>query len=197
MEPEAQAGNRLVWVAIAALGVGLLVGLAIILDLGPFGDEPLSEPEFIARADRICADAHSDYERVQDSPPSTAAEAAELTDELVDISQEELDRISDLQAPAAVATPLERYLKAREGGIDELRDGADAAEKGDAFAYSAAQAKVASGQLDRLKLAQAVGFEECSKVLFGRDALAEASNPPAELDPGAPPTVDNPPTGAP
>src|SRR5215210_5042156 len=111
MEPEAQAGNRLVWVAIAALGVGLLIGLAIMLDLGPFADEPLSEAEFTARADRICADAHSDYERVQDSLPSTAAEAAELTDELVDISQEELDSISDLQAPAAVETRLERYLK--------------------------------------------------------------------------------------
>jgi hypothetical protein len=197
MEPEPQAGNRLVWVAIAALGVGVLIALAIILDLGPFADEPLSEAEFLARADRICADAHSDYERLQDSPPSTAAEATELTQELVDISHEELDQISDLDAPAAVETPLERYLHAREDGINKLREGADAAEKGDAFAYSAAQAKVASGQLDRQKLAKAVGLEECSKVLFGRDALAEASNPPVELDPGAPPTVNNPPTGTP
>lgn len=197
MEPEPKAGNRLVWAAIAALGVAVLLVLAILLDLGPFADEELSEAEFLARADEICADAHSDFERLQDSPPSTASEAAALTQELADISKGELDGVSDLNAPASLTTPLERYVKARQEGIDKLREGLDAAEEGDGFAYADAQAKVASGQLNRLKLAQKVGFDECSRVLFGRDALAEDSQSPPEVDPSAPPTVNNPPTGTP
>ncbi len=189
--------NRTLWVALGILGVGILLVVAIIFGLGPFADDELSEADYLARADQICAEAHADYEELQGSPPRTAAEAAETTGELLAISRDELDGIRELDPPAALDTAVGRYLKAREAGIEDLRAGVGAAEEGDAFAYGKAQAELASTQLERRELAAKVGFKECSVVLFGRDALEADSQAPAETDPSAPPTVNNPPTGAP
>ena len=195
--PEEPRDSRLVWAAWAALGIAVLVVLAIIFDLGPFADEPLSEAEFLARGDEICRQAHDDFTDLQQHSPNTATEAADLTNELVDISRNELDEIRELNAPATLETPLARYLDAREKGIGDLQAGLDAADDRDAFKYAGAQAKVAASQLGRLKLARDVGFKECSSVLFGRDQLAADQTPPPSSDPNAPPTVNNPPTGAP
>jgi hypothetical protein len=68
-----------------------------------------------------------------------------------------------LNGPEEVRPALERYLKARQDGVAILEQGLKAAESNDAQAYAAAQAKMAAGQVDRLKLAQAVGFTECSR----------------------------------
>jgi hypothetical protein len=194
---ESQPANRTAWVAIGILGVAILLAVAIIFDLGPFADGELSEAEFLASGDEICAEAHADFEDLQDSPPRTASEAAELTDELLAISREELDGIRELDGPASLDPALDRYLNAREAGIDELRAGEDAAKGGDALAYAEAQAELASGQLERRELAAKVGFDECSQVLFGREQLEADSQPPLNTDPSAPPTVNNPPTGTP
>ena len=93
---------------------------------------------------------------------------------------------------------LERYLQAREEGIDQMRAGVDAAADRDAFAYEQAQADVAAGQLRRLQLARRVGFTECSRILGERAELADDAKAPSEATPqGAPPTIENPPTGSP
>ena len=68
-----------------------------------------------------------------------------------------------LNAPPEVRPALERYLTARVDGLAILEQGLKAAENDDARAYIAAQSKMAAGQVDRLKLAQAVGFTDCSR----------------------------------
>lgn len=185
------------WAVLAVLAVGVFVALALLLDLGPFADEPLSEAEFLARGDEICHRAHADFEELQGHAPATAREAAEITDELVAIAREELERIRDLEAPVALETALKRYLDARVAGIERLEEGAKAAADEDAFAYAKAQAEVADTQLSRLKLAREVGFDQCSRVLFGREQLEGDQVAPIDTDPSAPPTIENPPTGAP
>lgn len=195
MEPKPV--NRTAWVAAVIAGVAILLVAAIVFDLGPFADEELSQAEFLALGDDICAEAHADFEKLQDSPPRTANEAAERTGELLAISRNELDEIRELNAPATLDTALDRYLKARDAGIEELRAGEEAADDGDVLAYSTAQAELASKQLERRDLAAKVGFDECSRVLFGRDQLETDSQAPLNTDPSAPPTVSNPPTGDP
>jgi hypothetical protein len=197
MEPEPEATSRTGWIGLAILAVALVVGIALLVDAGPFADEALTEDEFLAQGDEICAQAHEDFEGLQSEPPRTGAEATELTEELVAISRDELDAIAELNGPSSLDAALDRYLSAREAGIDLLRGGLDAAEAGDAFAYAKAQAEVAASQRERLKLAERVGFTECSRVLFGRDQLEQDAEPPVNTDPSAPPTVANPPTGTP
>jgi hypothetical protein len=197
-EPGPPRGDpRRIWIALAALGVAALVGIAIVADLGPFADDELGEAEFLARGDEICREAHDEFEELQGRPPNTASEAADLTGNLIEISEGELDEIRDRNAPASLERSLQRYLVSREEGIEQLEKGLDAAEHGDAVAYADAQAKVAAEQVHRLKLAKQVGFSECSRVLFGREQLAADSEPPVGTDPNAPPTVNNPPTGTP
>jgi hypothetical protein len=183
-EPGPPRGDpRRIWIALAALGVAALVGIAIVADLGPFADEELSKAEFLAAGDEICREAHQEFEDLQSPNPNTASEAADLTDSLIEISEGELDEISDLSVPASLQRPLRRYLDSREEGIEQLEKGLGAAEDGDAFAYADAQAKVAAEQAHRLKLAKQVGFNECSRVLFGREQLATDSEPPLSTDP--------------
>jgi hypothetical protein len=176
--PAKPADRRPVWIALGAIGVAALIVLAILLDLGPFADEELSDAEFLARGDEICREAHEEFERLQARRPNTASEAADLTGNLIEISEGELDEIRDLNPPAPLERPLGRYLDSREEGIEQLKKGLEAAEERDAFAYADAQAKVAAAQVRRLQLAKEVGFRECSRVLFGREQLAADSKSP-------------------
>lgn len=170
--------------------VGVLVALFLLLD--PFGDE-LSRQEFLAQGDEICAEAHGAFTDLQDETPGTAAQAADLTGQLVNIAEDERDEIDDLEGPEDLEGEVDAYLSAREEGIDQLQRGLDAAEDADAGAYADAQAKLAAAQLKRQRAAQEIGFRECSRPLVDREELARQAEPPPSTDPTAPPTVANPP----
>jgi hypothetical protein len=148
-----------------ALLLVLAGALAIVLaaGCGGGGDGTLTKDEFISQGDEICKNAHDQFAELQKNPPTTADEAAALTQKLIDISENELSQLRDLNAPAAVRSSLDKYLSAREQGIAILKNGLAAAQKGDARAYAAAQAQTAKTQVNRLKLARAVGFDECSR----------------------------------
>ena len=158
-------------VAAAVLGsLAVIVALAAVLDLGPFDDEDtasLSKGEFIAKADQVCQRAHDQFAELQRKPPNSAEGAVTLTQNLVEISENELNQIRALDAPPQVQEVLDRYLRAREQGIAVLERGLQAAEDRNARAYAQAQAEIAAGQLHRLKLARRVGFSECSVVQSG------------------------------
>jgi hypothetical protein len=184
-------------VAIAAL-LGVLIALAALLDLGPFADDELTAEQFIAQGDEICREAHDEFLDLQDNPPRTPSDAAELTGGLIEVAEEERDAISDLREPESLSDEVERYLEARDRGIDVMRDGLEAAEDADAEKYEALQAELASTQLDpRYEIAGDIGFEECSKPLTGRAELEGDAEAPGPSDPDAPPTVNNPPTDTP
>jgi len=123
----------------------------------------VTKADFVSEGDQICKNAHDQFAELQKSPPTDAAEAAALTQKLIDISNSELDQIRGLDAPSDVQPALDRYLKAREQGIALLKKGLAAAQSGNARAYATAQAAIAKGQVERLKLARAVGFNECSR----------------------------------
>jgi hypothetical protein len=193
---EGAAENRAAIAGGIALLIAVIIAVAALLDLGPFADEELSEAEFLARGDEICTEAHDRFLNIQRATPRTADDAATLTKELIAIAEEELHEIRDLEEPSTLSAPLHRYLEAREDGIERMREGLKAAEDEDAFGYGSAQSRVADTQPDRFGLAREVGFNECSRPLVSRDELERQAKPPSDSDPDAPPTVNNPPTGA-
>ena len=160
-----------------AIAVALVIA-AVIVALIVFDEEELSRAEFLERGDEICSKAHDEFTELQADRPQTASQAAELTARLVDISEQELDDIDDLNGPSELDEPLGAYLSSREDGIEQIRNGFDAAGEHNAFAYATAQAKVASEQLGRLELARAVGFEICSRPVVSRAELKRQSEPP-------------------
>jgi len=140
-----------------------LAGFAILSGCGGGDTQTLTKAGFVSAADEVCMRARDQFMAAQQNPPNTAQGTADLQRNLIDISENELHEIRDLEAPAEVQPALDRYLGAREQGIALLKKGLAAAENDDAQAYSAAMAKLAAGQVQRLKLAQSVGFNECSR----------------------------------
>jgi hypothetical protein len=190
LAPTHPRPRRTAWIAGAVGVVAVLVALFLLLD--PFADE-LSREEFLAQGDEICTEAHEAFTDLQDEPPTTSRDAADLTGQLINISEDERDEIDDLDGPDDIEAEVDTYLSGREEGIEQLHRGLDAAEDDEAQSYAAAQAKVAANQLERLRLAQAVGFTECSRPLTDREELERQAEPPASTDPTAPQTVANPP----
>jgi hypothetical protein len=156
------------------VAAGLLFAAAIVLAVltlagtGPFASEEVEELDrqsFLARGDEICRLAHEEFAELQEEPPRTASEAEDLTANLVEIAEQELDEIGDLGVPESLEEPLASYLDAREEGIELLREGQQAAEDGDAAAYTDALEELRASQAERERLAEAVGFSECSRPL--------------------------------
>jgi hypothetical protein len=151
--------------ALAGLAAVALCG-SLLAGCGPFGGEDeLTKDELIAHGDAICKSGRDEYLDLQQNPPKSASGAAELTRRLIEITEGEISDLRDLNAPEESQDALDDYLAAREAGLDVLRDGLTAAEDQDAKAYAEAQARIAEGQVHRSRLAEQVGFTECSRPL--------------------------------
>jgi hypothetical protein len=149
------------------VAIGALVVLAVLVaGCGPFGgDDELTQGEFVAQGDEICRKGRAQFAELQQQPPRTPKAAADLTGQLIEITEQEISKLRGLDAPSDLQEALDRYIEAREQGLAILREGEAAAEREDATAYARAQAEIAKGQVKRAKLARGVGFTECSRPL--------------------------------
>jgi hypothetical protein len=116
----------------------------------------------IAQGDEICARAQAEIDALRGEDPRTPEDAARLTEGVIAAHEEEIGDLEALEVPPDLADDLDRYLAARRRALAPLRDGLRAARAGDAQAYAEAQAEAAAGQVERTRLARAVGFTECS-----------------------------------
>jgi hypothetical protein len=162
------AGKRIHGAAIAAIAAAAVLvagcgGGGGTSTTSTTSGEQLTKQELIAKGDAICRQGREQFQQLQQSPPTTAEGAATLTQKLIDITESELAQLRDLNPPASVQSSLDDYLKALEKNVAILRQGLKAAQNNDATGYAKAQAKTVSQQVERLQLARAVGFEECSR----------------------------------
>jgi hypothetical protein len=156
--------TALVGVIVTVVALALIFGLGAIFGLGPFNEEgELSRGQLIVRADAICAEANDAFAEQQAKQPQTPDQAAELTGHLVGIAEDEADRIAQLDGSPELDAELGAYLKARERGVELLKQGRTAAEDEDADGYEAAQAELERTQPERWHLAREIGFSECSR----------------------------------
>ena len=124
---------------------------------------PLTKKEFVANGDEICRHAAERYGQLQQEPPTTSAGAADQTRKLIAITGDELAQIRALRPPEQLSAALDRYLRVRERGVAILKQELKAAQSNDPGAFAASRARMAAGQVARLRLAQAVGFQDCSR----------------------------------
>lgn len=144
---------------MAAIVFSLAVPLAACGD----GDEQVSADELVSKGDELCRQGRERFAEIQSQPPSNASDAVDQTRDLVGVAGDELEGLRNLRPPEELQESYDRYLDARERALELLEEGRDAAEAKDADAYAEAQAEVTKGQPQRLELAQAVGFTECSR----------------------------------
>ncbi len=150
------------------VAIGAVLATATLLAAcGPFGgdDDQLTHNDFVAQGNEICQKGRGQFAELQKQPPRSAAEAAKLTGRLIGITEQEISQLQALDTPTEDQEALDRYVRARQDGLDILREGERAAERQDATAYARAQAEIAKGQVERARLAREVGFSQCSRPL--------------------------------
>lgn len=125
--------------------------------------EQVSAEELVQRGDEICVEGRKEFAEIQSEAPPNASAAADQTDALVEIATDELNELREIRPPAELQDKYDAYLAARGKALELLEEGRDAADDKDADAYGRAQAEAAAAQPERLKLAKAVGFQQCSK----------------------------------
>lgn len=150
------AGSRRMVATVASA-----LALAAVPGCGD-GAEDVTAEELASRADEICRQGQERFAEVQSDPPANAAEATELTDQLIEVSEDVLNELRDLRPPEDLETAYTGYLEVRGRALEFFRRGRDAAAAQDAKAYAAAQQEVAASAAKRRRLAEAVGFEDCS-----------------------------------
>jgi hypothetical protein len=128
------------------------------------GPQDVNAEELVAEGDEICRLGQERFDEIQEDPPANASEAVEQTELLIQESEDELNALRDLEPPDELRESYDRYLEARGRALEFLRRGRDAAEKQDSQAYLEAQTGVAKRAKERQTLAQAVGFQVCSKT---------------------------------
>lgn len=159
--PGVKAGLVVGLIAVVAV----LFGLGAALHLGPFTRTELSRGELIARGDEICRKAHAAFDLLQKKQPQTPQQASGLTSRLIDIAEDERDRIAALDGPDDFDQEIQTYLDARDLGIEALRRGHSAADAGRSDIYDEVQAELAETQRQRIQIARLIGFAECSRKI--------------------------------
>ena len=148
---------------IRAVAAALLAGALLAIGCGD-GPEQVSAEDLVAQGDEICRGGQEQFTEIQADPPANSAEAVEQTERLIQESEDELNDLRDLEPPEELRDAYDRYLEARGRALEYLRRGRDAAEAQDSKGYLEAQAGVVKRAQERQQLAQAVGFQVCSKA---------------------------------
>src|SRR5262249_36658501 len=99
------------------------------------GPQAVSSPELVQRADEICGSERGDFAGIQDQPAANAGEAADQTQQLIDVANTELSDLRDLEPPDPQRAAYNAYLEARQRAVDLLQRGKDAADNPDGDAY--------------------------------------------------------------
>jgi hypothetical protein len=158
-------------VARPLAGVAIALGLLAISGCGD-DPEPLSKPEFVARADAICEDAQAeaeplwttfwaDFEQQADGDVAWYRLFDSLLDELQPITERQLEDLRELAPPAADEELIEGLLDDFEAGIDEMNDLADRAVDGDEAAREALTREEGDPLADVNRAARDYGLELC------------------------------------
>jgi hypothetical protein len=144
----------------------VVVALAGTLIASGCGDGPqrVSAEDLVAKGDEICRLGQERFTQIQADPPANSSDAVEQTEQLIQEAEDELNALRDLEPPEELRPAYDAYLGARGRALEYLRRGRDAAEAQDSKGYLEAQAGVVKRAAERRRLAQAVGFQVCSKL---------------------------------
>jgi len=143
-----------------SVAVGAIAALAAATGCGG-STGPLNAGELISQGDELCVDEQERFKEIQVQAPASAADAVDQTNELIEVSNETLEKLTEIEPPSDLRSAYEGYLDARRQALDLLERGREAAERHDRVAYGAAQEKSIAGEKRRRRLARAVGFEVC------------------------------------
>ena len=138
------------------------VSAAALAACGGGGSTPVSASELVTKGDELCRVGQQKFAEIQAQPATTVSQYADQTGELADAAQTVLDGLRDLEPPSELSAQYDAYLAAYQQGVDLLDKGQAAAEDRDGKTFGKLQKQVEATAAGRQKLAQAVGFKDCS-----------------------------------
>lgn len=145
------------------LAVTVLAGL--LAACGGGGEDTggtVATVDFVAAADRICVDAaERDIAARHAGLPTQVAYLERLRDD----REEVLAQLEALEAPDDAAASFDRYVESRRRALQGLREGIDAAERGDEAATEEFRAAARRRVLAGLALASDAGLVACAGAL--------------------------------
>ncbi len=161
-----------------ALATCAVVATGALAACGGGDSQTLSKHDLIVKGDGICATGQKRFADVGQAPPTSAKQAAQQSATLVASATEELNGLKALNAPTDLQPKLDAYLKTKAEALDLLKQRKEAADKADENAYGQVNAKLAKGQPERLRLAEAVGFKKCSRPVAAVPAASGSQGAP-------------------
>lgn len=161
---------------VAALAVALLAPL--LLACGGGEGEPDGgggQADFLAQADAICVETAESFIELTRDPVTSPAEAREREAEIIELREEESERLAELEPPPELESEFEAALAANEE-LTALNE-----ELSDAFAENdQASVRTLWEEFDRAEdrvdaTAAEVGLEACAGQMPDEEAVEAAS----------------------
>lgn len=125
------------------------------------GDEGPTKQEFIARADRICADAKQDLAKL--GRPKDIGDLERLSAEARRINARVLKELRALEAPEEDRAQIRRMIERLEHATETIPSLTEAARAGDEAALARAARRIRVATEDASRIARDYGFKECAE----------------------------------
>ena len=89
----------------------------MVTGCGGGGSKQVSAAELVQKADEICREERSSFDRIQAHPPPNASvAAADQTDELITVTENANSQLRDLKPPEQLRSAYDRYLDGPRSG---------------------------------------------------------------------------------
>jgi len=147
--------------------IGVLAAMALLViaacgsdDSSSGSSEPLTEAEFVAAADAVCAEADAKLDELGE--PEAPDEFGSFLRDSADIAEEQLDGLKALSAPEEIQGTLDRAYELLADLNGKAREAADAFDDGDLASANDLIEEITPLGTELDELAAEIGLDVCS-----------------------------------
>jgi hypothetical protein len=128
---------------------------------GDGGGGQLSAAEFRTQADKICADAQTEFEAVEQ--PQSEEELTEYLQKVVPILRDQVEKLDDLNPPDELQEDWDRAIELNRESLEKAEEAQQAAEDGDQQRVQEILEEADTNEEELDQLAQDLGLQTCGE----------------------------------
>lgn len=141
--------------------VGIVAAAALAASAAGCGGGGLSEEEYVAKLNAICADASA--QRAEIGDPQTLAEVVELGPRILDEFARAIERAEELgDPPGEIAGRVDRFIELSEERLDLMTQVVDAATAGNTEQIAALGDRIDPVDSEADEIARELGATDCA-----------------------------------
>lgn len=147
---------------VARASIALLAAMLAITGCGGGGNDRLSRPEFVSRADAICAEYEGKLNAL--GTPQNPEQLADFADKALPIARDGREELGELRPPEDLEETYDAWLEQGDRAIEIVEDLRDAAEDGDVSEIQRIAQEAQTADVKANRLAAQLGFERCGET---------------------------------